>query len=180
MDKPTFYCDCDGVILNTIEVAFQIMRENGCNMADRNAVDYYFRRIIDWNEVFEKATFINNSIEHLKRLKQDNIFKDICVLTKLSGADHEERLKRDLFKEVLPDFRVITLQYGLTKGLVVPARGNILLDDEIGNCHKWRKQDGIAILFAPYMRNLEEDIISNMSDLTSTSGVKKLLKTRNF
>ena len=29
MNKPIFYCDCDGVILNTIEVAYQIMKENG-------------------------------------------------------------------------------------------------------------------------------------------------------
>ena len=180
MEKPIFYCDCDGVILNTIEVAFQIMRKKGCNMSDRREVDLYFKRIIDWNEVFEKARFINNSIERLKRLKKEELFRDIIILTKLSGGYDEERLKRDLFSEVLPGFKVVTLQYGLSKGLVVPAKGNILLDDEIGNCSEWNKQEGIAILFAQYMRSLDENVISDLSDLKNTSGVKELIKTRNF
>ncbi len=180
MDKPIFYCDCDGVILNTIEVAFAIMRKNGCNMSDRREVDLYFKRIIDWNEVFDKASFINNSVEILKKLKDEDIFEDIVILTKLSGGYDEERLKRDLFNEVLPGFRVVTLQYGLAKGLVVPAKGNVLLDDEIGNCKQWQQQDGVAILFAQYMRNLDEDIISDLSELKETNGVKNLIKTSNF
>ena len=180
MDRPIFYCDCDGVILNTIEVAFQIMREMGCDMSNGNEIDYYFKKLIDWNEVFEKASFINNSIERIRYIKENNIFKDIIILTKLSGANHEERLKRDLFKEVLPGIKVITLQYGLPKGLVVPAKDNILVDDEIRNCKEWEKQNGTAILFSPYMSNLEKNIISNIGDVVNTEGAKRLLKTRNF
>ena len=180
MDKPIFYCDCDGVIMNTIEIAFQIMRQNGCNMNDRREIDYYFKRLLDWNEVFDKATFINNSIERLKIIKEDNIFQDTIILTKLSGGYDEERLKRDLFNDILPGFKVITLQYGLSKALVVSAKDNVLLDDELGNCKDWRDKDGIAILFSQYMRNLDEDVISDLSELKNTNGVKKLLKTRIF
>ena len=180
MEKPIFYCDCDGVILNTIEVAFSIMRENGCDMSNRQEIDLFFKRLIDWNEVFDKASFINDSVEQLKSIKDEDIFKDVVILTKLSGGYDEERLKRDLFNEVLPGFKVITLQYGLAKGLVVPASGNILLDDEIGNCNQWNSVNGTAILFAPYMRNPKKNIINDLSELTSTSGVKKLLKTRKI
>ena len=49
MEKPIFYCDCDGVILNTIEVAFSIMRDHGCNTSNRSEVDNYFRKLINWN-----------------------------------------------------------------------------------------------------------------------------------
>ena len=180
MEKPIFYCDCDGVILNTIEVAFAIMRENGCNLSNRDEVDYYFKRKIDWNEIFERASFINDSIGKINNLKKEDIFKDIIILTKISGANHEERLKRDLFKEILPDIKVVTLQYGLSKSSVVSARGNILLDDEIKNCTEWRKEDGVAILFSPYMSNLDANIVSSISDIVDTNGAKKLLKTRYF
>ncbi len=180
MDKPIFYCDCDGVILNTIEVAFNIMKENGCDISNRKEVDYYFKKIIDWNEIFSKAKYINNSIEQIKLLKEQDIFKDIIILTKLSGSIDEERLKRDLFKEVLPDIRVITLQYGLNKSLVVPSKGNILLDDEINNCKEWKKEKGIAILFSPYMSSYGSNVISNISDVPYTKEVKKLIKTRKF
>ena len=180
MDKPIFYCDCDGVILNTIEVGFNIMRDMGCNMSDRKEIDYYFKNRVDWNEIFEKANFINNSVMQLKYLKRQDFFKDIIILTKLSGACHEERLKRDLFKEVLPEIKVVTLQYGLSKALVVPSKGNILLDDEVRNCKGWAKEDGVAVLFSPYMESFEKDVVSNISDIVETEGVKRLIKTRNF
>ena len=180
MEKPIFYCDCDGVIINTIEVSFKIMQEAGCNINNRSEVDAFFKSKIDWNKVFSKIDYINNSIEKLKLIKSQNIFKDVIILTKLSGGYDEERLKRDLFKEVLPDFKVITLQYGLSKGLAVPAKDNILVDDEIGNCKSWEKENGIAILFSPYMFNLETNIINNLCDVTDTLGVKKLLKTRKI
>ena len=180
MDKPIFYCDCDGVILNTIEIAYEIMRNDGVNIQNRSEVDYYFKRKIDWNQIFARATFINNSIEHLKKLIEEDYFKDIVILTKLSGSIDEERLKRDLFKEILPNIRVVTLQYGLNKALVVPAKNNILLDDEIKNCKEWEKENGIAILFSPYMSSYDSNVISSISDVPNTKEVKKLIKTRNF
>ena len=180
MEKPILYCDCDGVLLNTIEIAFQIMRDVGYNVTNRRDVDLFFKRKIDWNEVFDKATFINNSIEKLKYIKEKNIFKDVIILTKLSGGYDEERLKRSLFYEALPNIRVITLQYGLIKGLVVNAKNNILVDDEIGNCKSWEENGGTAILFSPYMRNLEDNIINDLFDIKNTSSVKKMLKTRYF
>ena len=180
MDKPIFYCDCDGVILNTIDVGFNIMRSMGVNTNKRSEVDYYFKHMVDWNDIFSKAQFINNSIEKLKYLKESNIFKDVIILTKISGSIDEERLKRDLFKDVLPNVKVITLQYGLSKAVVVSARNNILLDDELNNCKSWSKEDGVAILFSPDTENCDENIVSNIDDVINTNGVKKLLKTRYF
>ena len=178
MGTPIFYCDCDGVLLNTIEVSFRIMRDMGYDISNRKEVDSFFKKLIDWNEVFDKSAFINNSVEKIKYIKELNIFKDVIILTKLSGGYDEERLKRDLFYEVLPNIKVITLQYGLSKGVVVNAKDNILVDDEIGNCKNWEKEGGISILFSPYMVNLEDNIISDLADVQNTSGVKKLLKTR--
>ena len=178
MEKPVFYCDCDGVILNTIEIAFDIMRDNGLNINDRRQTDLFFKSLINWNEVFSRAKVINGAIEKLRYIKDSGAFKDVIILTKLSGGYHEEGLKRALFNKTLPNIKVITLQYGLNKGLVVKAKGNILVDDEIGNCEKWQDEEGIPILFSPYVCNPENDIISDLEDLSKANGVKKLLKTR--
>ncbi len=180
MEKPIFYCDCDGVILNTIEVAFQIIRENGynINLGNREEVDKYFRTTADWNKIFDRAEIINDSADRLRYLKNKKIFEDVMILTKISGGYQEEKLKLELFRKLLPTIKVITLQYGMSKGIAVPARGNLLLDDEIGNCEEWKSHDGTAVLFSPYMSNLDKDIISNISDLERTDGVKRLLKTR--
>ena len=70
MKKPILYCDCDGVLFNTIEVAYEFMKQNGCDLKDRNAVDYFFRKVIDWHDIFNSASMINDSIKKLNMLKE--------------------------------------------------------------------------------------------------------------
>ena len=180
MNKPILYCDCDGVIFNTIEVAFNIMREKGYDVNNQNQRNQFFQHEVEWVDIFDKAKVINDSINKLRYIKESGFFDDVIILTKLSGGYDEERLKRDIFKDLLPEFRVVTLQYGLDKGLVVPARGNILIDDEVRNCQKWGNQNGTPVLFTEYMSDLEKDIIDDLEDVHFTNGVKELLKTRNF
>ena len=181
MKKPILYCDCDGVIFNTIDVAFDIMRNMGCDMHDRNQIDYYFREIIDWYEVFDKATIINNSIDKIKLLREKDIFLDIIILTKLSGNKHEEGLKREVFKSYLPDTKVITLPYKSQKTSVVSTpEDHILIDDEKRNCVNWQEHDGTAILFSQIYNDLDNDIVSDLMDVSNTHGYKKLIKARYF
>ena len=179
MEKPIFYCDCDGVILNTIEVGFGMMREMGCNMSDRKEIDYYFKNKVNWNDIFDKAEYINNSIDQLNYLKRKKIFEDIIILSKVC-TQSEEKLKNELFKRVLPDIKLITLDYNLSKALVVPSKDNVLLDDEIRNCEEWNNQEGVAVLFSPFMYNHESNVVNNIRDVVETEGVKKLIKTRYF
>ena len=63
MEKPTFYCDCDGVILNTIEIAFKIMTRMGVDIHNRKQVDDTFRKLIDWNDIFAETSPINTTID---------------------------------------------------------------------------------------------------------------------
>ena len=79
MERPILYTDCDGVIYDTIETAFQIMRENNVNMSNSKMIDYYFREKIDWNELFSKAMVINESIDKIKKLNDLRIFRQIII-----------------------------------------------------------------------------------------------------
>lgn len=178
---PYLYNDCDGVLFDTIDVALDMMRELGCNMEDRGDIDYYFRKVIDWNEVFNRAKVINNGIEKFKILKESGYFEDGAILTGLSGNDHEERLKRIIFGESLPGVRVITVQYGIPKALAVPhpERG-LLIDDEKRNCDKWEKYGGSAILFSKEKMDVKHNIVNDLLDVPYTKGYKRLIKTRKI
>ena len=181
MEKPILYCDCDGVIFDTIDVAFDMMREYGCNMDNRNDIDYFFRKIIDWREVFKRAKVINNAIDKIRILNDSCYFNEVRVLTSLSGNYYEEGLKREIFNEYLPEIKVITLQYGIPKPLVVlNPEQHILIDDEKRNCDKWKNSNGTAILFSKETMNMKKDVVNDLLDIPYTKGYKKLIKTRYF
>jgi hypothetical protein len=181
LDLPILYSDCDGVLINSIDVSYDMMIEMGCDMNNRNEVDYFFRKVIDWNEVFRRVQIINDGPEKLKILKESGLFKDVVIATGICGNYSEEGLKRIFFGDILPGMRVITIQYGIPKALAVPkAYESILVDDEPRNGVKWEKYGGEAVLFIPNHSNLEKNIISDILDVPNTQAYKKLIKTRNF
>lgn len=181
MEKPILYCDCDGVIFNTIDVAFEMMKKMGCDMSDKNQIDKYFRKEINWQDVFDNAKVINDAIRKVKVLKNSGVFSDVIILTKLSGCNNEERIKRELFGEYLPDTKVITLQFGLQKASIISTpEKHVLIDDEKRNCDNWQSHDGTAILFSQNSSDLDNNIVDDLMDIPNTEGVKKLLKTRYF
>ena len=183
MRKPTLYSDCDGVLFNSIDIAYEIMRELGCNMQDRNEIDYFFRKVIDWNYVFKRAQIINGGINKLKILKESGLFEDVKILTAISGNYSEEGIKRELFADCAPGIDVITVQYGLVKASVVPnPQFNMLVDDEPRYCKAWNRygKEDTAVLFVPSQSNVDENIVNDLLDIPNTKAYKKLIKTSNF
>lgn len=178
MIKAILYSDCDGVIFDTIDTAFQIMRENGVNMNDKRAIDSYFRHELDWEDVFRKADIINNAVEKLKMLKESHLFSDVAILTRLCGNHKEEVIKKALFGEILPNMKLITVDFHLSKTDIVAAENNILVDDEMKNITPWQRENGKAILFIKNAVDLENDIINDLLDIPNTKSVKKLLKIK--
>lgn len=176
MNRPILYSDFDGVIYDTIAVAFKMMEEANIDINDRKARDKFFHYIIDYAKLYRNATIINDAVNKLMYIKNSDIFSDVVILTKLSGNYDEERIKREFLKSVLPDIRVVTMQYDLNKATVVNPNGNILVDDEKRNCREWRDANGIAVLFRKDIVDLENDVINDLYDLTNTGSVKKLIK----
>ena len=150
MYKPNLYSDCDGVLVNTIDVAYEDMIEKGCNMNDRNEVDYFFRKVIDWREIFDKASTINDSFAKLRMLKASGLFNDVFICTGISGNYTEEGIKRELFAYEVPGIKVITVQYGIKKASIIAApQRHILVDDEPRYVNNWNSygEEDTAILF---------------------------------
>ncbi len=178
MIKPILYSDCDGVLYDTIDTAFLIMRENGVDMNNKQEIDYFFRHRLDWDYVFKKAEIINGAIDKLKTLKEMGYFSDVIILTRLSGNKNEEQIKKDIFGIALPNTKLITLEFELSKAEVVDARGNVLVDDEMKNIMPWKNANGCAILFKKDAYDLENDIVNDLLDIPNTKSVKRILKVR--
>ena len=171
------YIDCDGVIFDTIEEAYRMMDEMNLDRNNKSNVNFFFKNV-DWNILFERACELNNAIEKIKLIKESNYYKDVIILTKLSGNYYEEGIKRAIFEALLPNIQVITLQFDLKKNSVVYAKNNILVDDEKRNVDSWKKANGIGIYYQQKNDNFENDVITDLLDINETYSVKKYIKTR--
>ncbi len=171
------YIDCDGVIFDTINEAYRMMDEIGLDRNNHSEVDTFFKNV-DWHMLFKRSRELNDAINKIKILKSSNLYKDVVILTKLSGNYYEEGIKREIFNELLPEIRVITLQRSIPKDSVVIPNGNILVDDEVKNVNSWNNAGGIGISFHQEIVDLENNIINDLLDIINTDKYKKLIKTR--
>ena len=55
----TLYLDCDGVILDTINKSYQMLKDNG--ITDPFQIQEFYRNL-DWNKLIIEAGEIDNSI----------------------------------------------------------------------------------------------------------------------
>lgn len=106
MNEVILYLDCDGVILNTIDEAYSMMKERGLDITNWRTVNKFFVDI-DWNMLIERAGVINDAINKIKVINELNLFKEVVILTKTSGNLYEEGIKRKFFGEVLPRFGLL-------------------------------------------------------------------------
>lgn len=177
MNNRILYLDCDGVILDTMDEAFTMMREVGLDANNRNDVHNFFINV-NWNILVSRAEIINNAINKITQIVESNIYKDVIILTKLSGNLEEEQIKRKLFNTLLPNITVITLPFASNKDETVDPRGNILIDDSTSNIKRWRNADGIGILFNKKTNNYRHNIISDLEDIGKTTLIKRLIKIK--
>ena len=173
------YIDFDGVIYNTINEAFKMMDEYGYDRSSHEKVRDFFINV-DFNILLENGGIINDAINKIKEIRESGLYKEVVILTKLSGNYYEEGIKRHVIEKFLPGIRVITLSYDLKKDLVVNAKNNALVDDERRNIISWNQAGGIGVFFQQGVTDLSHDIIGDLSDINDTKGMKKLLKTGNL
>ena len=63
------YLDCDGVILDTINYTYQIIKERGIS---EDKIDDFYKNL-SWETLIEEAGEINNSIEKIKELSDESV-----------------------------------------------------------------------------------------------------------
>ena len=98
MQKLKLYLDCDGVILDTINFTYKMIKERGIS---EDKIDDFFKNL-SWENLIEEAGEINNSIEKIKELSK---YFDVEILTHVN-SEEEIRAKFKYFTKVLPDIKL--------------------------------------------------------------------------
>jgi len=131
------YVDFDGVIVNTMEIIEQELKENNLKKND----EYYMN--IDWLKLLNKCEIINSSFKQIENLK--SIF-DISILTHIYTIE-EGVAKLNFIRKYDKNLNVILVPKNIAKSKIVNAKNAILIDDYNENIKDWINSGGIGIKF---------------------------------
>lgn len=151
------YLDCDGVILDTINYTYKMIKDN--NIPAEKIDDFY--RNLSWKSLINDAGEINNSIEKIKKLCEHF---DVEILTHVN-SDEEIKAKFKYFSKVIPDVKVNVVPKVIKKGDIVNPKGAILVDDYLPNLEYWNEVGGIAVKFSDSDKECEFIKIKDLLDL---------------
>jgi 5S rRNA maturation endonuclease (ribonuclease M5) len=152
------YLDCDGVILDTINMSYKMIKNKG--LTNEKDIEHFYKNL-SWEELIIEAGEINNSIEKIKELTK---VYDVEILTHVN-SDGEIIAKLNYFKEVLPEVKVMAVPKEIRKADAVDPKGNILVDDFLGNLDYWHEKGGISIKFSDSGKKCIYQTITDLSEL---------------
>lgn len=152
------YLDCDGVILDTINMSYKMIKNKG--LTNEKDIEHFYKNL-SWEELIIEAGEINNSIEKIKELTK---VYDVEILTHVN-SDGEIIAKLNYFKEVLPEVKVMAVPKEIRKADAVDPKVNILVDDFLGNLDYWHEKGGISIKFSDSGKKCIYQTITDLSEL---------------
>lgn len=160
------YLDCDGVILDTINYTYQMIKERGIPEVE---VDDFFKNL-SWSNLIEEAGEIDNSILKIKKLSK---YFDVEILTHVN-SDEEIRAKFKYFASVLPDIKLNVVPKIIRKGDIVNPKGAILVDDFMPNLEYWDEVGGISVKFSDTDKECKYTKINDLLELLDIDFTSKV------
>ena len=143
------YIDFDGVIMDTYMALFRDYFEKQAQGMYVDDTEHVIHK--NWEEVLGNSLFINDSIEIIKELNPETT----AILTRIHSLENEGVSKIKLLRAHDIKCSIILVPYLVKKTDVVPAEGNILVDDAIFNLNEWEKAGGIPIFFDTHSSNID-------------------------
>lgn len=159
------YLDCDGVILDTINKSYQMLREEG--ITSKEEVNKFYSNIC-WKQLIIESGEINNSISKIKELEK---YFDIEILTHVN-SENEIQAKKNYFSKVLSNINVITVPKELKKADAVEPQNAILVDDFLPNLDYWQEKGGIPVKFSDSGKKCSYAVITDLLDLLNLNIIK--------
>lgn len=137
------YIDFDGVIYNSIEVSYKMAEDEKIS---KDYESYYqFFKNLDWCEVLEKSSEINDAFNCIRKIIDSGKFK-VFILTHVVSMK-EAMVKIDLIRKKLEDVIIIPVPKKVSKNKMVKVKEAILIDDYPENLREWAMDGGYAIRF---------------------------------
>ena len=138
------YIDFDGVIMNTIEVTYKMMDQQGIKRNDQERIfDFYSK--LDWHKVLKESKPINDSFQCIQRIIDSKKFNTAILTHVTSLKEIEEKVKK--IREYFSDITIIAVPKTISKTEMLKAEGSVLIDDYVNNLIEWKKAGGYGIRF---------------------------------
>ena len=165
------YIDFDGVIMNTIDISYEIIKSMGLdhkNPLDQPKIREYYANV-DWNELLnKKAVIINDAINCIKKIIASNRF-EVTILSHVNSlSEAEEKVK--YIRKYFKDITIIQVHRSISKTEMVHTAGSILIDDFVGNLEEWKAKGGLGIKFSTELNGkgfIVIDKLDQILDLTN-------------
>lgn len=154
------YLDCDGVILDTINKSYQMLKEEGITTEEERKIFY---SNINWERLIIDSGQINNSIDKIKELTK---YFDVEILTHVY-TENEGQAKINYFKKELPNINIITVPKTVKKADFVDPTNAILVDDYTSNLDYWQEKGGIPVKFSDSRKESNYPVITDLLELIS-------------
>ena len=152
------YLDCDGVILDTINKSYEMLKEKGITN-EKEAREFY--QNVCWKQLIKESGEINNSISKIKELTK---YYDIEILTHVN-SEKEIIAKKKYFKKELPEINVIAVPKEIKKADFVDPANRILVDDYNEKLEYWKSKGGIPIKFSDSGKDSNYIVITDLLQL---------------
>lgn len=156
------YIDFDGVISDTIDVTYAMLKDAGISRDDFEKVNNFYKNL-DWNFILESTPLINNSMDEIKKIIASNKF-DVAILTHVS-SQNEAVAKIKFIRKYLTEITIIPVPKEVSKTNMVRAKDSILIDDFTGNLDEWEENGGIGVKFSKENKKTKYINITNLSEI---------------
>lgn len=138
------YIDFDGVILDTIRLSYDMMKELNIDPSSEEGNEFY--KNLDWKTFIASAPPINDSFECIQKIIESKRFH-VAILTHVISQGEAVEKVRYINKQI-KDITIIPVPKKLSKTKMVPVKDAILIDDYAENLKQWEEAGGIGIQFS--------------------------------
>ena len=139
------YIDFDGVIMDTINITYDMLKELGVKEDDKEGISKFYREL-DWKYLLSVTEDINDGLKKIQKIIDSNKF-NIAILTHVNSLDEAvEKVK--FIRKYYKDITIIPVPKAIAKTKMVHTKDSILIDDYSGNLREWEKEGGIGIRFS--------------------------------
>ena len=138
------YIDFDGVIMNTIDVSYKMIKKQNIDLNNHEEVQQFYQNL-NWKKLLEQSTEINNSFSCIQKIMDSNKF-NVSILTHVNSLKEiEEKVK--VIRKHFRDITIIPVPKTISKTQMLKAEGALLVDDYVHNLVEWKQAGGYGIRF---------------------------------
>lgn len=156
------YIDFDGVIMDTINKTYEMMKEENIDRTNNEEVREFYENI-DWKKLLKETDEINGGLKKVKKLNDSNKF-NVAILTHVNSLNEAvEKVK--FIRKYYKDITIIPVPKAISKTKMVHTKNAILVDDYTGNLVEWKSEEGVGIKFSIKPKESEFKVINDLDEL---------------